>query len=116
MSKSKRPGLSLADLAGESALDAETEEHRHLRPSEFADPATIPSAKAAAAPPRKAPPKAINIYVAPADHKRLLMLSVSQETKLQQLGHEAWNLLLRKYGLPELEPTKAPSAKGRKSD
>jgi len=49
----------------------------------------------------------INILVAPEDRRRLRQLSLDTNLSLQKLGHEAWNLLLQKRGLP---PLKAVSA------
>lgn len=110
MSKAKKPGFSLSDLASEGADEAQDAPRTAATPARAEPPATASPLA------RKARPKAINIYVTPADHKRLSMLAVNQETKLQRLGHEAWNLLLKHYGLPELEPEKAPSNAARKRE
>lgn len=55
----------------------------------------------------------VNILVAPEDRRRLRQLSLDTNLSLQKLGHEAWNLLLQKRGLPPLKPVSANVPSGR---
>jgi hypothetical protein len=55
----------------------------------------------------------VNILVAPEDRRRLRQLSLDTNLSLQKLGHEAWNLLLEKRGLPPLKPVSANVPSGR---
>ena len=55
----------------------------------------------------------VNILVAPEDRRRLRQLSLDANLSLQKLGHEAWNLLLQKRGLPPLKPVSANVPSGR---
>ena len=55
----------------------------------------------------------VNILVTPEDRKRLRQLSLDTSLSLQKLGHEAWNLLLQKRGLPPLKPVSANVPSGR---
>lgn len=57
----------------------------------------------------------INVLVAPEDRRRLRQLSLDSNLSLQKLGHEAWNLLLQKRGLPPLRPVTANVPSGRLS-
>ncbi len=57
----------------------------------------------------------INVLVAPEDRRRLKQLSLDSNLSLQKLGHEAWNLLLQKRGLPPLKPVSANIPSGRLS-
>ena len=57
----------------------------------------------------------VNILVAPEDRRRLRQLSLDANLRLQKLGHEAWNLLLQKRGLPPLKPVSANVPSGRLS-
>ena len=57
----------------------------------------------------------INVLVAPEDRRRLKQLSLDCNLSLQKLGHEAWNLLLQKRGLPPLKPVSANVPSGRSS-
>lgn len=57
----------------------------------------------------------LNIFVTPADRKRLRQLGLDADMSLQKLGHEAWNLLLTKRGLPPLQPVSANRPSGRTS-
>jgi hypothetical protein len=57
----------------------------------------------------------VNILVAPEDRRRLRQLSLDTNLSLQKLGHEAWNLLLQKRGLPPLKPVSANVPSGRAS-
>ncbi len=57
----------------------------------------------------------INVLVAPEDRRRLKQLSLDSNLSLQKLGHEAWNLLLQKRGLPPLKPVSANVPSGRPS-
>lgn len=55
----------------------------------------------------------VNILVAPEDRRRLRQLSLDANLSLQKLGHEAWNLLLQKRGLPPLKAVSANVPSGR---
>jgi hypothetical protein len=55
----------------------------------------------------------VNVLVAPEDRRRLRQLSLDTSLSLQKLGHEAWNLLLQKRGLPPLKPVSANVPSGR---
>jgi hypothetical protein len=55
----------------------------------------------------------VNILVAPEDRRRLRQLSLDTNLSLQKLGHEAWNFLLEKRGLPPLKPVSANVPSGR---
>jgi hypothetical protein len=55
----------------------------------------------------------VNILVAPEDRRRLRQLSLDTNLSLQKLGHEAWNLLLEKRGLPPLRAVSANVPSGR---
>ena len=57
----------------------------------------------------------VNILVAPEDRRRLRQLSLDSNLSLQKLGHEAWNLLLQKRGLPPLKAVSANVPSGRLS-
>jgi hypothetical protein len=55
----------------------------------------------------------VNILIAPEDRRRLRQLSLDTNLSLQKLGHEAWNLLLQKRGLPPLKAVSANVPSGR---
>ena len=55
----------------------------------------------------------VSILVAPEDRRRLRQLSLDANLSLQKLGHEAWNLLLQKRGLPPLKAVSANVPSGR---
>ncbi len=55
----------------------------------------------------------VNVLVTPEDRRRLRQLSLDTNLSLQKLGHEAWNLLLQKRGLPPLKPVNANVPSGR---
>jgi hypothetical protein len=57
----------------------------------------------------------VNVLVAPEDRRRLRQLSLDTNLSLQKLGHEAWNLLLQKRGLPPLKAVNANVPSGRSS-
>ena len=57
----------------------------------------------------------VNVLVAPEDRRRLRQLSLDANLSLQKLGHEAWNLLLQKRGLPPLKAVSANVPSGRLS-
>ena len=102
MSKARRTGKSLADVLGQSiAQEAQAEQ-----------PAMAAKAPAAAQP--EGVP--LSMLVTAADRRRLRQLSLDADLSLQKLGHEAWNLLLRQRGLPELEPLTANRPSGRKRE
>lgn len=67
------------------------------QPSAVAAPAIVP----------------INILVTPEDRRRLRQLSLDTGLSLQKLGHEAWNMLLNKRGLPPLTTVSANVPSGR---
>lgn len=101
MSKARRTSHSLADLVDDAPPTVEP-----------AANTTSPTTRAS-----KQKSKAFNIFVTAEDHKRLKSLSVSLEGSMQDLGREALNLLLRKHGLPGLDPAaRAPSMGSRKGD
>lgn len=58
----------------------------------------------------------VNILVAPEDRRRLRQLSLDTNLSLQKLGHEAWNLLLQKRGLPPLKSVSANVPSGRATE
>lgn len=58
---------------------------------------------------------AVTLYISPDDHERLRDLSYHSKISLQQLGVEAWNLLLERRGHPPLAPTTAARPSGRLS-
>lgn len=103
MSKARRTGKSLAEALGASiAQEAETER-----------PAVPAKTQATPAQPEGVP---LSILVTAADRRRLRQLSLDADLSLQRLGHQAWNLLLRERGLPELEPLTANRPSGRKRE
>ena len=57
----------------------------------------------------------VNVLVTPEDRRRLRQLSLDANLSLQKLGHEAWNLLLQRRGLPPLKPVSANVPSGRSS-
>lgn len=67
---------------------------------------------ASAAHPDKVVP--VNVLMTPGDRHRLKQLSLDTGLSLQKLGHEAWNMLLEKRGLPPLEPVSANVPSGRR--
>ena len=114
MSSSRR-GRSLAEVM------APIEDEGTARPLSQAAPSDAQPAPDAAPPPAAdagASSQAvvpINILVAPEDRRRLKQLSLDCSLSLQKLGHEAWNLLLQKRGLPPLKPVSANVPSGRSS-
>ena len=101
MSSSKR-GRSLAEVM--SPIDDHNMVERD--DAQASEPA-IPLSATAIVP--------VNILVAPEDRRRLRQLSLDANLSLQKLGHEAWNLLLQKRGLPPLKPVSANVPSGRPS-
>lgn len=103
MSKAKRNGKSLADVLGQSIA---------------AEAAPKTPFGGGPRPPGGGPPEGVplSILVTAADRRRMRQLSLDADTSLQKLGHEAWNLLLRERGLPELEPLTANRPSGRRRD
>ncbi len=72
----------------------------------------IPQAEPAPASPQKAL-KVISTYLTPEDHKRIRDLSYHSEISIQQLGLQAWNMLLESKGHAPLAPTTAARPSGR---
>ena len=96
-----RPKRSLSDVLGRAvAAEAQADQPQ---PKEQPEPAR---AKPVGVP--------LVILVTAADRRRLRQLSLDSDTSLQQLGHAAWNLLLREKGHRELEPTTANRPSGLK--
>ncbi len=107
MSNSKR-GRSLAEVmspidddtsAGPATVIAETSSTTSSGLAEAVGQSVVP----------------VNILVAPEDRRRLRQLSLDANLSLQKLGHEAWNLLLQKRGLPPLKAVSANVPSGRLS-
>ena len=104
---STRRGRSLAEVMSPiedetpaAAANAATEQKRETEPDREGvrgTPVVVP----------------VNILVAPEDRRRLRQLSLDTNLSLQKLGHEAWNLLLQKRGLPPLKPVSANIPSGR---
>lgn len=85
------------DLEQRDMTYASTGKMPEVRPSEGGGQAVVP----------------VNILVAPEDRRRLRQLSLDANLSLQKLGHEAWNMLLQKRGLPPLRPVSANVPSGR---
>jgi len=111
MSSSKR-GRSLTELM--STIDDDHEGNIAAAISvglkEVSGPTGSDSVSAATAGQAVVP---VNILVAPEDRRRLRQLSLDTNLSLQKLGHEAWNLLLQKRGLPPLKTVSANVPSGR---
>lgn len=103
MSSSIKRGRSLADVV--SALDDSPPE------APVPLPAPILGQESAIAAPQTIVP--VNIFVTPADRRRLRQLSLDTGLSVQRLGHEAWNLLLEARGLAPLESVAANVPSGR---
>ncbi len=110
MSSSKR-GRSLAEVM--SPIDDHNMVERG--DAQVSEPAIPSSATAGVAEPVGQAIVPVNILVAPEDRRRLRQLSLDANLSLQKLGHEAWNLLLQKRGLPPLKPVSANVPSGRPS-
>ncbi len=82
-------------------------------PSAFSDAPSSTVHEAAEAAGQNVVP--VNVLVAPEDRRRLRQLSLDANLSLQKLGHEAWNLLLQKRGLPPLKAVSANVPSGRSS-
>lgn len=95
---STRRGRSLAELM--SPIEDDPDGPAVLAPAPRPEPA-----------PQMVVP--LNILIAPEDRRRLRQLSLDANLSLQKLGHEAWNLLLQKRGLPPLLPVSANVPSGR---
>ena len=112
MSSSRR-GRSLAEVM------SPIEEEDALRPpASTAAAGSRPAPKAASETPGDSQSNGqaivpINVLVAPEDRRRLRQLSLDANLSLQKLGHEAWNLLLQKRGLPPLKAVSANVPSGR---
>ncbi len=106
MSSSKR-GRSLAEVM--SPIDDDTA----AGPVAIAETSSATSIGTAEAVGQSVVP--VNILVAPEDRRRLRQLSLDANLSLQKLGHEAWNLLLQKRGLPPLKAVSANVPSGRLS-
>jgi hypothetical protein len=108
MSSSKR-GRSLAEV-----MSPIEDHHAVERDDAPVNEPVIPlSATAGVAEPTGQAIVPVNILVAPEDRRRLRQLSLDANLSLQKLGHEAWNLLLQKRGLPPLKPVSANVPSGR---
>ena len=110
MSSNKR-GRSLAEVM--SPIDNDNMIERD--DGQASEPAIPSSATAGVAEPAGQAIVPVNILVAPEDRRRLRQLSLDANLSLQKLGHEAWNLLLQKRGLPPLKPVNANVPSGRPS-
>jgi hypothetical protein len=111
MSSSKR-GRSLAEVMAPLEDEAPGAPPAPAPRTAAAEPAAPPPPPPAPAPePVSIVP--LNILVTPEDRKRLRQLSLDSNLSLQKLGHEAWNLLLQKRGLPPLKPVAANVPSGR---
>lgn len=108
MSSSKR-GRSLAEVM--SPIDDDTAVHA---PDAPLPPAVLPAPNGAGEVPGQTIVP-VNVLVTPEDRRRLRQLSLDANLSLQKLGHEAWNLLLQKRGLPPLKPVSANVPSGRPS-
>ena len=109
MSGSKR-GRSLAEVMSPIDEDHVTSSSPVVLPPEVA---LLPSNGTAEVVGQSVVP--VNILVAPEDRRRLRQLSLDANLSLQKLGHEAWNLLLQKRGLPPLKTVSANVPSGRSS-
>lgn len=107
MSSSKR-GRSLAEVM--SPID---EDHAASSDVAVLSPAAAPSVSNGAGEMAGQSVVPVNILVAPEDRRRLRQLSLDANLSLQKLGHEAWNLLLQKRGLPPLKAVSANVPSGR---
>ena len=97
MSKApRRTGRSLADMIGDAGSSAGASE-----PSQ-PPPAALKSAK----------PVVFTVLMTHGDRQRLRQLSLDEDTSLQQLGIEAFSLLMEKRGLPPLQPQNANRQSG----
>lgn len=113
MSGSKR-GRSLAEVM--SPIEEDEGAHPATSSAVDAGPQSMSKSAAEAPASRDANVQAvvpINVLVAPEDRRRLRQLSLDTNLSLQKLGHEAWNLLLQKRGLPPLKLVTANVPSGR---
>ncbi len=112
MSNTRR-GRSLAEVMSpiEDELDAAAPAAATKNAAEAAGSTGEDRAGSAAEGPAAIVP--VNVLVAPEDRRRLRQLSLDPNLSLQKLGHEAWNLLLQKRGLPPLKPVSANVPSGR---
>jgi hypothetical protein len=110
MSSSKR-GRSLAEVMSPIDDDPVIRPAVDLAAAEAPPSAANETAVAAEAAGQSVVP--INILVAPEDRRRLRQLSLDANLSLQKLGHEAWNMLLQKRGLPPLKAVTANVPSGR---
>lgn len=113
MSGSKR-GRSLAEVM--SPIEDDESAHSTASPTVNAGPQSMPSDAPGTPTEGEVSVQAvvpINVLVAPEDRRRLRQLSLDSNLSLQKLGHEAWNLLLQKRGLPSLKPVTANVPSGR---
>jgi hypothetical protein len=56
----------------------------------------------------------LSVLVHPDDQLRIRHLALQERTSVQQLGIEAWSLMLLKRGMPAMTPTKASTPSGRR--
>lgn len=110
MSSTKR-GRSLAEVM--SPIDDDAVDHAPAIKSSPASNGDVLAKAVGDAPGQPVVP--VNVLVAPEDRRRLRQLSLDANLSLQKLGHEAWNLLLQKRGLPPLKPVSANVPSGRLS-
>ena len=68
--------------------------------------AATPQAAGAAGQPGKIETKPITVHFPKAVRSQLKMLAVQQDTTMQQMIGEAFNMLFTKYGVPEVAPVK----------
>ena len=110
---SNRRGRSLAEV-----MSPIEEEDTARPPASVAAAEALPAAEAASGASRDSQTNGqavvpVNVLVAPEDRRRLRQLSLDANLSLQKLGHEAWNLLLQKRGLPPLKAVSANVPSGR---
>lgn len=101
MTRTNRKGRSLAEVM------SSIEEDERVSPPAETDAATAPRLSGPVIVP-------VNMLVTPEDRHRLRQLSLDTGLSLQKLGHEAWNLLLARRGLPPLTGVSANVPSGRK--
>lgn len=112
MSNSRR-GRSLAEVMSPIEEDTAPPRGAGLEQTEVPSAATENRVEAQARESGGQTVVPVNILVAPEDRRRLRQLSLDANLSLQKLGHEAWNMLLQKRGLPPLRPVSANVPSGR---
>jgi hypothetical protein len=89
-------------------VDAGGGTRRKAGPQPVQEPKPLPKPKAnakAAAQPGRAGTRPITVHYPKQVRDQLKILAVEQETTLQGLVGEAFNMLFAKYGKPEIAPT-----------